>query len=115
MSMTPRIRKFALTVHVTSSVSSLGAVSGFLALAIAGLTGQDGRMVHAAYLAMELIAWFVIVPLVLASLLTGVVQALGIPWGLFRHYWVLVKLLLTVLVTLVVLLQMPLISYMAGA
>jgi hypothetical protein len=112
--MTPRLRKFALTAHVASSVGSLGAVAGFLALAVAGLTSQDGQMVRGAYLAMELTAWFVIVPLVLASLLTGVVQALGTQWGLLRHYWVLAKLLLTVLAAIVLLLQMELICYLAG-
>ncbi|OOO01849.1 MAG: hypothetical protein USCGTAYLOR_01927 [Chromatiales bacterium USCg_Taylor] len=114
MTMTPRLRKFALTAHVTSSVGLLGAVAGFLALAVAGLTRQDGQMVRAAYLAMELTAWFVIVPLSFASLLTGLVQSLGTTWGLFRHYWVLVKLLLTILVTIVLLLQMEGISYIAG-
>jgi hypothetical protein len=39
MAMTPRLRKFALTAHVTSSVGWLGAVAAFLALAVAGLTG----------------------------------------------------------------------------
>jgi hypothetical protein len=114
MTMTPRLRKFALTAHVTSSVGFLGAVAGFLALAVAGLTGQDAQMVRAAYLAMELTTWSVIVPLSFASLLTGLVQSLGTPWGLFRHYWVLVKLLLTVLATIVLLLQTGPISYMAG-
>jgi hypothetical protein len=36
MTMTPNLRKFALAAHVTSSVGSLGAVAGFLALAVAG-------------------------------------------------------------------------------
>ena len=103
MTMTPRLRKFALTAHVVSSVGWLGAVAGFLALAAAGLTSQDAQMVRAAYLAMELIAWFVIVPLALASLLTGLVQSVGTTWGLFRHYWVLAKLLVTVLATIVLL------------
>jgi hypothetical protein len=49
-----------------------------------------------------------------ASLLTGVVQSLGTPWGLFRHYWVLAKLLLTVLAVIVLLLQMEGITYLAG-
>ncbi|HYN23361.1 MAG TPA: hypothetical protein VE078_20565, partial [Thermoanaerobaculia bacterium] len=62
--------------------------------------------VRAAYLAMELTAWFVIVPLILASLLTGLVQSLGTTWGLFRHYWVLAKLVLTVFVTIVLMLQL---------
>jgi hypothetical protein len=115
MTMTPALRKFALTAHVTSSVGFLGAVAGFLALAVAGLASRDVQMVRAAYLAMELTAWFVIVPLSVASLLTGLIQSLGTPWGLFRHYWVLVKLLLTVLTTIVLLLQTQPISYMARA
>ncbi|TIL81384.1 MAG: hypothetical protein E5Y81_02780 [Mesorhizobium sp.] len=113
MIMTPGLRKFALTAHVTSSVGTLGAVAGFLALAVAGLNSVDSQMVRAAYLAMELTAWYVIVPLALASLLTGLVQSLGTPWGLLRHYWVVTKLLLTVLVTIVLLLQMELIGYLA--
>ncbi|MER8456458.1 hypothetical protein NKJ70_19160 [Mesorhizobium sp. M0092] len=113
MIMTPGLRKFALTAHVASSVGSLGAVAGFLALAVAGLASKDSQMVRACYLAMELTAWYVIVPLVLASLVTGLVQSLGTNWGLFRHYWVLAKLLLNVLVTIVLLLQMDGISYVA--
>ncbi|MBA3448881.1 MAG: DUF2269 family protein [Pseudaminobacter sp.] len=115
MIMTPGLRKFALSAHVTSSVGTLGAVAGFLALAIAGLVSRDAQMVRVAYLAMEVTTWFVIVPLVFASLLTGVVQSVGTPWGLFRHYWVLVKLLLTVFVTVVLLLQLELIGYLADA
>jgi hypothetical protein len=68
---------------------------------------------RAAYLAMELTPRFVIVPLALASLLTGLIQSLGTPWGLFRHYWVLVKLLLTVFATIVLLVKMELIGYAA--
>lgn len=71
-------------------------------------------MVRAAWIANELIAWYVIVPFSLASLLIGVVNALGTPWGLFRHYWVLVKLLLTLFAIIVLLLQMESISYMGG-
>ena len=53
MMMTPHFRKFALTAHVTSSVGWLGTVAGFMALAVAGLAGQDTQMVRAAYLAMK--------------------------------------------------------------
>jgi len=108
--MTPRLRKFALTAHITSSIGWLGAIAAFLALAVAGLTSQDEQAVRAAYLAMELTAWFAIVPLALASLLSGFIQALGTPWGLFRHYWVLVKLVLTVFATIVLLVKMALIG-----
>ncbi len=114
MTMTPGLRKFVLTAHVVSSVGWLGAVAAFLALAVAGVTSQDAQTVRAAYLAMELTGWFAIVPVSVAALLTGLVQSLGTPWGLFRHYWVLCKLLLTVLATIVLLLHMPTVSYMAG-
>lgn len=77
---------------MTCSVGALGAVAAFLALAVAGLGGNDAPVVRAAYLGMDLTARFVIVPLVLASLVTGLIQALITPWGLFRHYWVLAKL-----------------------
>jgi hypothetical protein len=101
--MTPGLRKFALTTHVTSSVGWIGAVAGFLALAVAGLTSPDAQIVRAAYLAMHLTTWFVIVPLSMAALLTGIVQSLGTTWGLFRHYWIVTKLLLTVLATILLL------------
>lgn len=98
--MTPGLRKFALTAHVTSSVGWFGAVAAFLALAVAGLTSQDAQLVRAAYLAMDVTTWFVIVPLALVSLLSGVVSSLGTKWGLFRYYWVLFKLALTILATI---------------
>lgn len=113
MIMTPFFRKFALTAHVTSSVGLLGAIAAFLALAIIGRTSGDVQTVRAVYLAMELVARFVIVPMAFASLLTGLVRSLGTPWGLFQHYWVLVKLLLTVFATIVLLVKMELIGYAA--
>jgi hypothetical protein len=45
--MTPGLRKFALTTHVTSSVGWLGAVVAFLALAIVGLISQDAEVLAA--------------------------------------------------------------------
>jgi hypothetical protein len=99
--MTPRLRKFALTAHVTSSVGWLGTVASFQALAIAALTSREPETVRGSYLAMELTGWYVIVPFCLASLVTGLILSLGTPWGLFRHYWVLVKFLITVVSALV--------------
>ncbi|MBT2727397.1 DUF2269 domain-containing protein [Bacillus sp. ISL-75] len=114
MILTPRLRKLALTAHVTASVGWLGAVSSFLVLAISGLTSKDTQLVHAVYLAMELIARFIIVPLCLATLITGIIQSLGSKWGLFRHYWILIKFLITILSTFVLLIHMQPISYIAG-
>jgi hypothetical protein len=101
--MPPRLRKLVLTAHVTCSVGWLGAVSCFLALALVGMTSQDAHTVRGAYLVMAPAARIVLVPLALASLLTGIIQSLGSAWGLFRHYWVLFKLLINLVATLVLL------------
>lgn len=113
MTMTPSLRKFGLTAHVTCSVGLLGAIAAFLALAVSALTNQDGQMVRAAYPAMQVTARFVIVPLAFASLLSGLIQSLGTPWGIFRHYWILVKLLLTVFAMIILLVKIELIGYAA--
>ena len=101
MNMSPSLRKFALTAHVTSTVGWLGAIVGFLAIAIAALTSDDVQFVRGAYLAMQLTGWYVLVPFCVASLATGLVISLGTSWGLFRHYWVLVKFVITVLAAII--------------
>lgn len=111
--MPPRLRKAVLTTHVVSSVGWLGAVAAYLALDVTAVTSQDVQLVRAAYLAMELTTYSIIVPLALASILIGIVNALGTPWGLFQHYWVLVKLLLTLVATTVLLIETQTISSMA--
>lgn len=113
--MKPSLRKLALTAHVVASVGWLGAVAAFLALAVVGLASGDELTVRACYLAMDLTAWYVIVPLSLAALATGLVQSLGTDWGIFRHYWVIAKLLITVASTLLLLLHMQPIGHLAEA
>ena len=110
MTMTPGLRKFALTVHLTVSVGWIGAVFAYLALGVSVAISQDAQTVRAAWIAMQVTGWYVIIPLALAALLTGVVMSLGTRWGLFRHYWVLISLGLTVLSTVVLLLHMPTVS-----
>lgn len=114
MIMPPPLRKFALAAHITFSVGWIGAVIAYLALVVAAMTGQSDETLRAAWVAMELIGWYAIVPLSLASLVTGLVMSLGTPWGLFRHYWVLFSLVLTVFATAVLLQHMQTVSFFAA-
>jgi hypothetical protein len=111
--MSPAVRRTALTAHITASVGWLGAVAVFLALAVVGLVSEDAQTVRGAYLLMEAVGWFVLVPLAVASLLTGLVQSLGTTWGLFRHYWIVFKLLINVFATLVLLMYMQTLDHFA--
>ena len=106
MTLPPRTRKAALAAHVVSSVGWLGAVGAFLALAIAGSSSGDEETVQSVYVAMDVMAWSVILPLAFASLATGILQAVGTQWGILRHYWVIAKLVLTVVATVVLLFTM---------
>lgn len=110
--MSPHLRKFALTIHITVSVSWIGAVIAYLTLVVTAMTSNEEQMVRGAYLAMEPLTWFALVPLAFGSLLTGLVMSLGTPWGLFRHYWVLAKLLLTFFATLVLLSYTKTVSFL---
>jgi len=108
--MSPAVRKFALTGHVVSSLGLLGSIAAFLVLAVTAISVDQPIVVRGAYPAMDVIARLVVVPLALAALVTGVIQALGTSWGLFRHYWVVVKLVLTSLATVILLMKMGLIA-----
>src|SRR5918992_6382979 len=110
MTMAPGLRKFALTAHLTFSVGFIGAAVAYLVLGVSAVTSNDAQTVRAAWIAMELIGWSGIVPLAAGSLLTGIVMALGTPWGLFRHYWVVITLALTVFSTVILVLHMPTVS-----
>jgi hypothetical protein len=111
--MSPRWRKVVLTAHVTTSVGWLGAVAAYLALDVSTRLGQDVTTVRGAYIAMELTVRYAILPLALAAVLIGIINALGTPWGLFQHYWVLIKLVLTVVATWVLLQEAATVSRLA--
>ena len=101
--MTPALRRLAFTTHITTSVGWIGAVIAFLALAVIGFTSNNEAKVRGAYLLMAPAAWFVLVPLAHASLLSGIVLSLGTAWGLFRYYWVVLKLGIAVFATVILL------------
>lgn len=110
MMMRPTVRKFALTVHLTVAVGWVGAVVAYLALVVGAWTTPDAETVRAAWIGMEIIGWYVLVPLAVSTLGTGLVMSVGTQWGLFRHYWVVFSLLLTILATAVLIGHMPTVS-----
>jgi hypothetical protein len=90
------LRKLVLTVHVVVSVGWIGIEAGLLALGLTGLYTRDPEVLRAAYVAMGIFGGIFLVPVSMGTLVTGVLLSFGTPWGLIRHYWVLVKFVLTV-------------------
>ncbi|MFC5667297.1 DUF2269 domain-containing protein [Kitasatospora misakiensis] len=93
-------RRVWLVVHVACSVGWLGLTAGVLALGIAGRFSDNPDTVRAAYLAQEIFADWLLIPISLLSLLSGLLLSLGTTWGLLRHRWVATKFWLTLAATL---------------
>jgi hypothetical protein len=94
MKLPPRWRKLVLTAHVITAVGWLGVDLVLLTFGISGLAGADPELV---YPAQSYIGRMLFAPLSALVWLIGVVNALVTPWGLVKHWWVLVKLLVTTL------------------
>jgi hypothetical protein len=94
------VRRATVVVHVAVSVGWLGLTVGLLALGITGFTTGSPGMAAVAYRAMKIFGDWLVLPVALLSLLSGLVLALGTPWGLARHHWVLTKFWLTLITTL---------------
>jgi hypothetical protein len=103
MTMPLGLRKLALSIHLTVSIGWLGAVVAYLVLDVTVATSGDPQLVRGAWQAMGLVVASAIVPMALASLVTGLVMALGTKWGVIRHWWVLISFVLTVVATIVLL------------
>jgi hypothetical protein len=114
MLMRPRVRQVALIGHIAASLGWLGAVAAFIVLDVATVASEDVQVLRAAYIGMDLVTRWAIVPLALAAFASGLVMSLGTPWGLFRHWWVVATLALTAAATLVLLVQVPLIGHRAA-
>ena len=113
ITLSPPLRKFVLTAHLVFSIGWTGAVGVFLAHSIIGLTTTDNDLISAVYIAMWLSCWLVIIPTSIGSLFTGLIQALYTRWGLFKHWWIFVKFILTTGSTILLLLHTNQIGYLA--
>ena len=111
--MPPSWRRAGVVAHVGGSVGWLGVVVASVVLGIVGMTSGDPDVVRGVYLVLEPLGWYALVPFSVASLITGLAQALGTRWGLLRHYWVLAKLAMNLFATGVLLLYMQTLAFLA--
>jgi hypothetical protein len=93
-------RKLLLSLHVATTVSILGMDLVLLTLGIASLGGADPRTIYPAASLVD--AWLV-APLAVLSLGTGLLLGVLTPWGVFRYWWVTIKLAVTIVLTGIVL------------
>ncbi|GDY55007.1 hypothetical protein SVIO_056300 [Streptomyces violaceusniger] len=97
--LTRPVRRGLLVLHVVVSVGWLGLTLGVLALGITGAMAGSAEEAGAAYRSMNVLGDWLLIPISLLSLASGIVLSLGTPWGLARHRWVYVKFWLTLITT----------------
>jgi hypothetical protein len=99
--MRPRTRKAVLVVHILSAGAWVGLDVMLGVLVFTAMLTTDPATAALCYQVLPLLAW----PLVtagLVSLLSGIVLGLGTHYGLIKHWWVAVKLVLNVLLVVLV-------------
>jgi hypothetical protein len=87
----------ALILHVLASVGWFGIAVGVVIIAAMAGTAADESFAHDLYRVLAA-SPRVSVTAGLLGIATGMVVSLGTRWGLIRHWWVVVKILIAVAV-----------------
>lgn len=104
--MTSPVRKSVMVLHTVAGIGWMGVDIALLALLITARTTDDPALVVSGFNAIGIVVPVAVPPLSLLILLTGILQGLGTPWGLVRYWWVLVKLVLSLVMTVLVFLSL---------
>ena len=113
MRIRPWFRKALLAIHLTVSIGWIGSLAAYLVFDVAVATGADAETLRSGYQAMDRIVRFTVVPFAVASFVTGVLVSVWSTWGLFRHYWVVISLVLTSFALLVLLREVGVVASLA--
>ena len=88
-----RAHKVALTAHILTAVGWFGIAVVVAFCGLAAAASDDRLLATALYRTMETAPWLSI-PAGLAAVATGVLLGLGTSFGLIRHWWVVVKIVI---------------------
>ncbi len=100
--MRPRTRKGVLVAHIVAAGAWIGLDVMLGVLVFTPLLTSDAAVAALCYQVLPLLLWPILLS-GLTCLVTGVVLGAGTHHGLVRYWWVLVKLVLNVVLTLLVL------------
>ena len=115
MTLSTNLRKLNLIVHLTSSLGWFGGCLAFIFLGVFALNQGDFQVAGSLSYGLKICTWYVILPLCIISLFSGIIQAVGTQWGLFKHYWIIIKLLLTCMATILLIIHLQPIDMLSNA
>lgn len=97
--LSPRLRKVTLLTHILSGIGWMGADVALFLLLFTGLTTDDGQVAASCYIAVAVFVPLAVPVLSLGMLATGLLLGWGTKWGLLRYWWVVVKLAMGLILT----------------
>ena len=89
-------------LHVISGICWMGVDIAVFILLLKARSSDDPALVVSGFNAIRMFVPIAVPPLSLSILITGVLLGLGTTWGLIRYWWVLVKLCLSLIMTVLV-------------
>ena len=90
-----RARRIVRAAHIVFSGGWLGLVVGMLTLGLSAVLTTDPLFALVSYTIME--RFGVAIPVfAIGSILTGVALSVATAWGLLRHWWIVVKVVVAV-------------------
>lgn len=90
-------KQLLITIHVISIISWLGGVFCMFMLGLYMLNSDNGEQLYYTLENMHLVDVILIRYTALVALLSGLALSLWTNWGLFNYYWIVIKLILTIL------------------
>ena len=92
-----RPRRLLVLVHLVVSLVWMGGGAANVVLGLTARLDPDGGLAaQQAHVAVHVLDLWLVIPAAFSALVTGLLLSWLTPWGFARHWWVLVKLVLTV-------------------
>ncbi|MGP4001279.1 hypothetical protein [Streptomyces sp. 8N706] len=95
-----RMRKLVLAIHVVTSVGWVGLSLSMAVLAVMGFSTDDAAIAKGVYYAMYVFDDTSVTVFSLAAAITGILLSCGTKWGLLLHWWIVVKWVITLFMTI---------------
>lgn len=94
-------RNWLLSLHIASGGLWFGTALCSVALALSVGTLNAGNTLYGINIARNFMGEYLIVPSAVLSVITGVLLCSFTNWGFFKHYWVMTKQLVTLVLIVV--------------
>ncbi|MEW2087334.1 DUF2269 domain-containing protein [Streptomyces sp. NPDC005283] len=93
-------RKLTLAIHVVTSVGWVGLSLAMAVLAVMGCTTDDAAIAKGVYYAMYVFDDTCVTVFSITAAITGILLSCGTKWGLLLHWWIVVKWVITLFMTI---------------